>query len=63
MKLTEQLKEKQKELKKRISFLIDEFCLENGDCEIQIDISHDYVILPDNTKRLCGKTIDVNFKI
>jgi len=63
MKLTEQLKEKQKELQKRISFLLDEFHLENGECEVEIATEYFYTERLDGSKILTGRGVNINIEI
>lgn len=63
MKRTEELQQKINELKKRISFLIDEFNLENGESEIVIELSYTYAISGGGKKVCIGRDLDVYIKI
>ena len=63
MKKTEELQEKINELKKRISVLIDEFNLENGESEIVLDLNHTYALSGGGKKVCIGRYLDVYIKI
>lgn len=63
MKKTEELKQKVDELKKRISFLLDEFNSENGQCEIEIDLKYHYSVNGGGEKIFLGREIYVTVKI
>ena len=63
MKSAEELKDKSLELKKKISTLIDAFVLENGQCEIQIDIDYRYIKHPGGINSLIGTELNLIVKV
>lgn len=63
MKKIDELQEKKQELKKRISFLLQNFYDENGCCEISIKNIYHYDLLPNGEKRLIGIDLNVDIQI
>jgi len=63
MKSAEELKNNSLELKRKIATLIDAFVLENGQCEIQIDIDYHYVKHQNGINSLIGAELNVTLKV